>query len=358
VIWEVEDLIMEYAAQIDAHMQKLAKAIQQYHWRTNPSILAGMRICIFRKGSNPAPTIVNGSILESPGSVGYSKVRVAFDNTAAANGSLYGTATTAATAMVMERTPAHARGHPYPLPNNAANNNRATNIDHKPPPSSPRLPSSGNSLNGTTTHIPLAMQPPTSPKVGYGDTTPSGAYYYPLPPPLSQQLPSNQQLPMHTTSSSTTSSMSHQIIGDVAEPFWVQEPQDMAVWCDPDELFAQEAKKWLTVTDKRMFWEMAKALIELPEITRACKGIIRSVHDLTSMMKRAEFRVLWTPEAADIFPPTAAADLIRYAYAPAATTTSDGASSAQMSSSGTFHGQHSYGMLTADVSTGGDREYA
>lgn len=350
---------MEYAAQIDAHMQKLVKMIQQYHWRTNPSILAGMRICIFRKGSNPAPTIVNGSILESPGSVGYSKVRVAFDNTAAANGGgvgggLYGTAT-AATATVMERTPSHTRAHGYP---HATNNHRSMAMDNKPPPSSPRLPSSGNSLNGS---IPLTMQPPTSPKVVYGDTTPSGSYYYPPSQQQQPPLPSIQQQPLHTTASSTTSSssMNHQIIGDVAEPFWVQEPQDMAVWCDPDELFAQEAKKWLTVTDKRIFWEMAKAVIELPEITRACKGIIRSVHDLTSMMKRAEFRVLWTPEAAEIFPPMAAADLIRYAYAPAAATTSDvthGVSSAPMSSSGTFH--HGHGILTADVSTGGDREYA
>ena len=56
----VDDLIVEYAGQIDVHMEKMMQIIQQNNWRTNPGILAGMKICIFRKGSNPMPTIVIG----------------------------------------------------------------------------------------------------------------------------------------------------------------------------------------------------------------------------------------------------------------------------------------------------------
>lgn len=63
VSWMVEDLMLEYAAQIDQMMQKIVATVDQNHWRTNPNILSGMRICIFRKGSNPSPTIVSGYAL-------------------------------------------------------------------------------------------------------------------------------------------------------------------------------------------------------------------------------------------------------------------------------------------------------
>ncbi len=60
VAWIIEDLIHEYAAQIDEHMNKLLSLIQTYHWRLNPSVLQGMRIGIFRKSSNITPTVVTG----------------------------------------------------------------------------------------------------------------------------------------------------------------------------------------------------------------------------------------------------------------------------------------------------------
>lgn len=60
VTWVIEDLMLEYAAQIVQHMNKLVAEIEQHHWRTCPSVLAGMRVAVFRKGSNPLPTIVTG----------------------------------------------------------------------------------------------------------------------------------------------------------------------------------------------------------------------------------------------------------------------------------------------------------
>lgn len=60
VTWAIEDLSMEYAGQIEQHMSKLITIVQQNHWRVNPSVLSGMRIAVFRKGSNPLPTIVTG----------------------------------------------------------------------------------------------------------------------------------------------------------------------------------------------------------------------------------------------------------------------------------------------------------
>ncbi len=60
VLWVIEDLILEYASQIEDHMTKIVTTIQSNHWRTNPSILSGMRIAVFRKGSNTVPTVVTG----------------------------------------------------------------------------------------------------------------------------------------------------------------------------------------------------------------------------------------------------------------------------------------------------------
>lgn len=60
VTWVIEELILEYANQIEEHMNKMVGIIHTQNWRTNPSVLAGMRISVFRKGSNPIPTVVTG----------------------------------------------------------------------------------------------------------------------------------------------------------------------------------------------------------------------------------------------------------------------------------------------------------
>lgn len=130
---------------------------------------------------------------------------------------------------------------------------------------------------------------------------------------------SNVISPRNSTDANTRGgSGSHlqQIVGDVTEPFWVQALKEGAIWTDPDDLFVQvEAKRLLTTTDKRVFWEMAKALIELPEISRACRrGSIRNEEELTLALKKPEYRVLWTIDGPDILPKTAASELIRAAY--------------------------------------------
>ena len=146
------------------------------------------------------------------------------------------------------------------------------------------------------------------------------------------------------------------VIGDVGEPFWVQllHPRtpgvsppthrthhDSAVegapltdvcdvrrsdnkdcsalqgygtWSDPDEQSTAEIKKHITATDKRIFWEMTKAIVELPEITEFCSMSIKTSKDLAILLRKTEYKVLWTSEGADIIPKQTAADLVRAAY--------------------------------------------
>lgn len=312
--WIVEDLILEYATQIDQHILNIVSIIQQYHWRTNPNILAGMRICIFRKGSNPSPTIVSGTVLESPGTVSYSKVRVAFDNSSTNSLHQNHAILTPNQLMAMDRTPMK----PVTTMYHPSNANSTSNV--APPKSmlSPRIgkatppipfhqiqipqQQAEHNLNHVTMQL---MQPPSSPQPTTMNCN-----------PITNATNGNNYSSNIQAGINTSMMMNHQIVGDVAEPFWVQSTTaELAQWYDPDELFSNEAKKLLTITDKRIFWEMARAIIDLPEISKVCKGTIRTVQDLVSMLKRAEFRVLWTPEAANIFPSAASADLIRFAFA-------------------------------------------
>ena len=60
VSWVVEELVAEFASQIEVHMDKITSIVSQHHWRTNPNVLLGMRVAVFRKTANPSPTVVTG----------------------------------------------------------------------------------------------------------------------------------------------------------------------------------------------------------------------------------------------------------------------------------------------------------
>jgi hypothetical protein len=52
----------------------------------------------------------------------------------------------------------------------------------------------------------------------------------------------------------------------------VQANKEGAIWCEPDEIFLEKSKKLINITDKRIFWEMSKAIMELPELSAKCKS--------------------------------------------------------------------------------------
>jgi hypothetical protein len=144
------------------------------------------------------------------------------------------------------------------------------------------------------------------------------------------------------------------VVGDVGEPLWVQllhpsgthtqtntqtksevlgtpallwesgvrgvECKDITTlgyscWSDPDDLSMTEIKKFISEEDKRVFWEMAKAIIDLPEISDFSNSGIKNAKDLALILKKPEYKILWTANAADILPRQAAAELVTAAYA-------------------------------------------
>jgi len=202
VHWVVEDLMMEYVNQIDNHINKLVKMVQANSWRTNPSVLLGYRISVFRKGPTPTPTILSGVIIDANTSTAYSKVRVAFDQ--------------------------------------------------------------GRDI---------CLTPLT---------------------PISKD--SNQPN-----------------VGEVSEPFWVQK-EDGCSWAEPDDIFQNAARKLVTITDKRVFWEMVRSIIDLPQLASELKCCIKSSKDVATLLKKQEYKVLWSADAPEYLPKDAATELIQAAY--------------------------------------------
>jgi hypothetical protein len=221
------------------------------------------------------------TILESPPNIGYSKVRVVFDNERAPNPRYYQAPVTT----------------PYnnfsPLPNGE---------------------SSSSSFRGSGGHhhhqddLPLTSLPRHHHLHSNSKTSPTSTIST-----SADHLPSQQQNGPNGTSQQQQ--QQQPIVGDVSEPLWIQNPnKEGSSWYEPDELFLLESKRFLSNTDKRIFWEMAKALIELPEISLQCKTGIKNSQELATALKRSEYKVMWTKDAPDLLPKEIAAELLRSAF--------------------------------------------
>lgn len=105
-----------------------------------------------------------------------------------------------------------------------------------------------------------------------------------------------------------------QLIGDVCEPFWVQHKSEGSLWMEPDDVFTNESKRHISILDKRIFWEMSRAVMDHPELSAKCKSGIRNSRDLAAILKRPENRVLFIPEAPDLLPKDAASEIITFCF--------------------------------------------
>jgi hypothetical protein len=85
-------------------------------------------------------------------------------------------------------------------------------------------------------------------------------------------------------------------------------------WCEPDEAFLKDIKRLITVIDIKIFWEMAKAIMELPTLLEHSRSTILNSRDLAVMLKRIEYKFLWTSDALDFLPKDAAMELVSAAY--------------------------------------------
>jgi hypothetical protein len=230
VNWIVEDLVNEYASQIDMHINKLINLINLNSWRTNQNILEGYKVATIRKGMVPIPTIQTAKVLDiNANTQNYSKLKVVFD-------------------LGSKEKEQEFFDEVNPL----------------------------LSINFTTTN---------------SFTNTSG---------------------VNNPSATMSQIYGNGNVGEITEPLWVyKEPHG---WIDPDELFMIQTKKLITVTDKRVFWEMARSIIDLPQLAGKLKCPIKSSKDLAGYLKRPEYKVLWSIEAPNYLPKDAATELLTSAY--------------------------------------------
>lgn len=250
VLWNIEELTLEFANQIEVHTNHLLSTIQMNHWRTNPNVLAGMRVAVFRKIPQPTPSICIGLCVEASNNTGYSKIRVAFD---------------------------------------ADKSNINSNLQ-------------AFQIQPRSSH-------PSSPKAARKQGSNNWNHSLSITGGLSSPIAPNTNIGIKATNHDQSV-----FIGDIGEPFWVQSLRENSPWYDPDELFNLESKKLITSADKRIFWEMMKIIIELPQLATPCKTGIRSPRELCTVLRKPEYKILWTNDGHVCLPKDIANDLLVNAY--------------------------------------------
>ena len=246
----------------------------------------------------------NRTILESPPNIGYSKVRVVFDNERVPNSRYYqppGTVpyNNSFSPIGNDSSSSSFRGgfhHDFSDGNGGLNISGRGAYSMNNMYNSKSSPTSTISTNAEQLHLQTQIQ--QAQQSGGSTQQSQQQQQQPVPPP-------------------------QPIVGDVTEPIWIQNNKEGSSWYEPDELFLLESKRYLTNTDKRIFWEMAKALIELPEISIACKTGIKNATELCNALKRPEYKVLWTKDAPDLLPKEIAAELLKATFLPSSNSSTN-----------------------------------
>eukprot|EP01038_Epipyxis_sp_PR26KG_P011204 gene11204-15028_t len=267
VAWQIEDLIQEYQNQIECHINKVLQIIKENHWRTNPRVLQGMKVAVFKKGSNATPSIILGIAVECSSSIGYSKLKVKFDD-----------------------------NHIKPI---ASKSLLHKNIHHND------CNVDGTFLNPSEDSI----QNDYNLKSSTDKTTSANSDDF-----LMRRSENN--ITNLSLSASRQRRDHHQDnqTGDISAPFWVKSHQEYSLWIDPDDLFINCADSFVSATDTKIFWEMCRTILNLPELVVESDSMIKTSHDLTEALKSIENKILWSPENADHLPRSITSELITHAY--------------------------------------------
>jgi hypothetical protein len=169
--------------------------------------------------------------------------------------------------------------------------------------------------------------------------------------PPSVRTPSSAQYPSISSSDGEISS-SPPLVGEVCQPFWVQE-SDGKEWAEPDDISEKEIERVVSSEDKRVLWEMLSVVMEYSspikslalsqvdsnssehststsfDSTHSSVSASYDLHtplELADLFGRKEFRALWSQEGPESLPTSATMELIRKAYTVQNSTTENGLS--------------------------------
>jgi hypothetical protein len=200
--WLIEDFIAEYAMQIENHFYNIFNVIQSNHWRNNPQILSGWKVAIFRKSTAIHPSFMTGTIVDPISSTSNSRVRVAFDSISSSN----------------------AGGQSL--------SNLTANIVSTKQASTPNYSSSA------------AQQIASLDDLGVQNLGPHPQSLSAAPMTLAQQ--NLNQISGGSGNGYANKDPTQPFVGDIGEPFWVLNiKKEGSYWTDPDDIFLNEAKKFV-----------------------------------------------------------------------------------------------------------------
>ena len=106
---------------------------------------------------------------------------------------------------------------------------------------------------------------------------------------------------------------------EVSSPFWIKDCNAHdSTWCDPDEYFDQQNVKhsYVTSYERKIFWECIFAIVELPQLQRSISmnSRLRSVDDLTKILERPEYSILWQDNNVNCLPKAVTCALLTSMY--------------------------------------------
>ncbi len=182
-------------------------------------------------------------------------------------------------------------------------------------------------------HIAVFRKGSTVPTVLMGTIIESNAHEIPSPSTykchsslstpnsmLASPLNTNStiRVQLETSDSPTPMKGNNRNICDVRLPFWIKNKTVGSVWEEPDDYFMQNNFKneYVTSVDRKIFWECAQCVIELPHLKQALgpKSRMRSIDDLINILSRPEYKILWMDNHVDVLPKACACALLSKVY--------------------------------------------
>lgn len=267
----VDEVIQEYASIMANHFQNILSFCEENHWRSNPSILVGLRIAVVQRNKDSIPMISTGTVIKSD----EQNIAIKLDNENSTTSTLNSACLVSDMGFLNSPTRLNAFSS-----------------------STKNLLSPFGNISGHTFSSTSGTSTPTSKAssmIKFPGNDETKIIFHPH-----SSIFWVQDLNVNQASDAVTLNVESNINGS---------------WLTPDEIFAKLAKTTITYDQKKMFWEMLSVINQFSEFTKYMKSGPNSPEYIGKLLSQPEFKVLWlNEENIDFIPKKVMIDLIKSAY--------------------------------------------
>ena len=312
VVWKVQDMISEYAQIVDNYLRNLLTKIEKESWRCNSNVFGGYQAVVFQKQAFSSPKFLHGTIVDmKDADPSYGVVHLQIDKSNIGKDQQH----SPVAVMSMSTTTATAT-FPSPSPSGyAATGATSTQDSPNVIDTNDALPSPGAQSNvavlgeyqaSSSSHHTYSPQ-----KYGVAtsySTTTETIYTEDYIPPATG--PNNS---VGGVENKQCNNMLVTIDTSLSSEYSLFVRKEGMNWIEPDVL--NLAESGVTQLERSTFWEMVRSIIELPTLAQHCHGRVCNQDDITTVLKKPEFKVLWPNSVPNFLPKRCALELIEVAYA-------------------------------------------